>query len=136
MAGTALSMEANCTAALSELAEKLRGDERARIRREEFEAIARRHFSGSHGEQQMAQLWEKARCDRNLDTVLGLVTLLPQICTEDSTTIGQAEVCSFLLREMQQRESQMRAHHILPLPHHPSFSSVPNTKVSFTVGNV
>ena len=51
------------------------------------------------------------------------------MCREGRKTIGQEEVCSFLLREMQQRESQARAHLSLPLPQQPSFSSMPNTKV-------
>jgi hypothetical protein len=50
------------------------------------------------------------------------------MCREGRKTIGQEEVCSFLLREMQQRESQARAHLSLPLPQQPSFSSMPNTK--------
>ena len=50
---------AETTAALSELAESFAGDEERRIKREDFEAVLRRHLSGSHAEQQIAQLWDK-----------------------------------------------------------------------------
>ena len=51
------------------------------------------------------------------------------MCKEGAKTIGQDEVCSFLLKEMQQRESQVKAHFTLPVSHHPSFTNMTNTKV-------
>ena len=45
-------------AALSELAERLRGHEGKRISRHDFDAMLKRHLSGSRAEQ-IAQLWEK-----------------------------------------------------------------------------
>ena len=67
------------------------------------------------------------------DPSLLISTTQPQLCKGRGDTIGQGDVCSFLLREMQQRESQARAHLTVPLPHHPSFSSMLNTKVEYAV---
>lgn len=53
------AMDASGIAALSELADSLRGDEERRMTREEFETIVKHHFSGSHAKQQIKQLWEK-----------------------------------------------------------------------------
>lgn len=54
-------MESKGSAALSELAESLRGHEERRITRKDFEAVLRRHFSGSHADQQIIQLWDKVQ---------------------------------------------------------------------------
>ena len=52
-------MEASVIAALSELADSLRGDEKKTVTREDFSATLKQHLSGSHAEHQITQLWEK-----------------------------------------------------------------------------
>ena len=117
--------------ALSELAQSLRGSELRRITRSDFETTVRKHLSGSHVDQQIAQLWDKVS-----SSVIAKgegLSCRVKVCG-GKDTIGQGELCSFLLREMQQRESTARAHLTLPLPHLPSFSSMPNTKVRLAQG--
>ena len=58
-----------------------------------------------------------------------LSTVRLQLCRGGGDAIGQGDVCSFLLQQMQQRESQARAHATAPLPHHPAFCSALHSKV-------
>lgn len=120
-------MENKGVTALSELAETFRNHEDRQITKEEFKAVLRQHLTGSHADQQITQLWDKVG---QLTGMNGTVITTLQLCRHGTSTIGQEEVCTFLLHEMQQRESQTKAHFIAPLPHHPSFSSMTNTKVS------
>ena len=54
-----LAVQMEAVSALSELAESLRGRELRRIKRCDFESTLRKYLSGSHAEQQIAQLWDK-----------------------------------------------------------------------------
>lgn len=60
-------MEANGTAALSEVLERLREVDGQKITKKEFETALMKYFSGSHAYQQIAQLWNKAHHKYNLD---------------------------------------------------------------------
>ncbi|CAI8023726.1 WD repeat-containing protein 49, partial [Geodia barretti] len=124
------NFEMEAVGAISELAQSLRGCELRRITRSDFETTVRKHLSGSHADQQIAQLWDKV--SRSVTARWLIITKAKGLSCAGLCggrgTIGQGELCSFLLREMQQRESTARAHLTLPLPHLPTFSSMPNTK--------
>ena len=53
------NFEMEAVGAISELAQSLRGCELRRITRSDFETTVRKHLSGSHADQQIAQLWDK-----------------------------------------------------------------------------
>ena len=121
-------MEAS--AALSELAFSLRSCKGRYITRADFETTLKRYLSGSHADQQISQLWDKVALHGLKVHQEIRCNVFPVQISGERATIGQGELCSFLLKEMQQKESQAKAHLTLPLPHQPSFSSMPNTKVS------
>ena len=56
-------------AALSEVAENLRESEGRRLSKEQFEDALRKYLSGSHAEQQILQLWDKACVAYNSDMI-------------------------------------------------------------------
>ena len=64
--------------ALSELAQSLRGCELRRMTRSDFETIVRKHLSGSHVDQQIAQLWDKVSSSviANYNEFRGLIRVL------------------------------------------------------------
>ena len=54
-----LENEMDGTAALSQLVESFKKDDKRQIKREEFEAVLFESVKGSYSRQQIAQLWDK-----------------------------------------------------------------------------